>query len=63
MVKKEVFSLRCNLQYAIAKVQENQEGLKINGTRQLVAYTDGVNLLKDNINSMKKTHKPLRKLV
>jgi len=45
-------------EYAIAKVQENH-GLKINGTCQLVAYTDGINLLKDNINSTQETQNPL----
>jgi hypothetical protein len=30
-------------------VQENQVGLKFNGTHQLLAYTDDVNLLGDNL--------------
>jgi hypothetical protein len=29
-------------------------GLKLNGTRQLVAYADDVNLLGDNIDNIKK---------
>jgi hypothetical protein len=33
--------------YAITKVQENQVGLKLSGTHQLLAYAD-VNLLGDN---------------
>jgi hypothetical protein len=36
------------LEYAIRKAQENQVGLKLNGTHQLLAYADDVNLLEDN---------------
>jgi hypothetical protein len=46
-----------SLEYAIRKVQENQVGLKLNGTLQLLDYTDGVNLLGDNIDTIKKTQK------
>jgi hypothetical protein len=41
------------LEYAIRKVQENQVGLKLNGTHQLLAYADYVNLLGDNIDITK----------
>jgi hypothetical protein len=37
------------LEFAIRKVQENQVGLKLNGTHQLLAYTDDVTLLGKNI--------------
>jgi hypothetical protein len=36
-----------SLGYAIRKVQENQVGLKLNGTLQLQAYADDVTLLGD----------------
>jgi hypothetical protein len=42
------------LEYAIRKVQENQVGLKLNGTRQLLAYADDVNLLGGDRGTMKK---------
>jgi hypothetical protein len=37
------------LAYAIRKVQESQVRLKLNGTHQLLADADDVNLLEDNI--------------
>jgi hypothetical protein len=36
------------LEYVIMKVQENQVGLKSNGTHQLLVYVDDVNLLGNN---------------
>jgi hypothetical protein len=42
------------LEYGITKVQGNQVGLKLNGTHQLLVYGDDVNLLGDNIDTIKK---------
>jgi hypothetical protein len=47
------------LEYAIRKVQENQVGLKLNGTHQLLAYTNEMNLLGDNTDTIKKNTKTL----
>jgi hypothetical protein len=44
------------LDYAIRKVQENQVGLKFNGTHQLLTYADDVNLLGDNIDTVGAFH-------
>jgi hypothetical protein len=38
----------------VRKVQEDQVGLKLNGTHQLLAYADNVNLLGDNVDTIKK---------
>jgi hypothetical protein len=42
------------LEYAIRKVQENQVELKLNGTHQLLIYADDVNVLDDNMDTIKK---------
>jgi hypothetical protein len=47
------------LEYAIRKVQENQVGLKLNGTHQLQAYADDVNLLGDNMDTITKNTETL----
>jgi ribosomal protein S2 len=40
-------------------IQENQVGLKLNGTHQLLAYADDVNLLEDNIDTIEKSTETL----
>jgi hypothetical protein len=48
------------LEYAIWNVQENQVGLKLNGTHQLLAYADDVNsLLGEDMDIMKKNTETL----
>ena len=45
------------LDYAIRRVQVNQDGLKLNGTHQLLAYADDVNILGGGIHTLRKTQK------
>jgi hypothetical protein len=48
-----------SLEYAIRQVQENHVRLKLNGTHQVLAYADNMNLLGDNIDTVNKNTKKL----
>jgi hypothetical protein len=47
------------LEYAIWKIEDNQVGLDSNGTHQLLAYADEVNLLGDNLSTINKNTETL----
>ena len=47
------------LEYAIRKVQVNQDGLKLNGTHQLLAYADDVNILGGTIHTLRENAEAL----
>ena len=47
------------LEYAIRRVQVNQDGLKINGTHQLLGYANDVNILGGNIHTLKENAEAL----
>jgi hypothetical protein len=46
-------------EYAIRNVQKNQVGLKLNGAHRLLVYADDVNLLGDDIETIKKNTRTL----
>ena len=48
-----------SLEYAITRVQVNQDGLKLNGTHQLLAYADDVNILGGSIHTLKENAEAL----
>jgi len=47
------------LEYAIRRVQVNHDGLKLNGTHQLLAYADDVNILGGSVHILKENAEAL----
>ena len=47
------------LEYANRRVQVNRDGLKLNGTHQLLAYADAVNILGGSIHTLKENAEAL----
>jgi len=47
------------LEYAIRRVQVNQNGLKLNGTHQLLVYADDVNILGGIVHTAKENAEAL----
>jgi hypothetical protein len=48
-----------DLEYVIRRVQVKQDGLKLNGTHQLLAYADDVNILGGSIYNLKENAEAL----
>ena len=46
-------------EYAIQRVQEIQDGLKLNGTHQFLAYADDVNILGGSVHTVKENAEAL----
>jgi len=47
------------LEYAIRRIQVNQDGLKLNGTHQLLVYADDINILGRSIYTIQKNTEPI----
>jgi len=55
--KGDIFNFA--LEYAIRRIQVNQDGLKLNGTHQLLAYADNVNVLWESVHTIKENAESL----
>ena len=42
------------LEYAIRRIQDNRIGLELHGKHQLLVYADGVNMLGENLQTVRK---------
>ena len=49
----------CAVEYAIRRVQVNQDGLKLNGTHQLVVYADDVNVFGGSVQTVRENAETL----
>ena len=47
------------LEYAIKRIQVNQDGLLLNGTHQLLTYADDVNILGESVHTIKENAEAL----
>jgi hypothetical protein len=47
------------LEYAIRRIQVNYDGLKLNGTYQLLVYADDVNMLGGSVHNINKNAEAL----
>jgi len=47
------------LEYDIRRVQVNKDDLKLNGTHQILAYADGVNILGGSLHTIKENAEAL----
>ena len=48
-----------DLKYALRRVQVSQDGLKLNGTHQLLAYANDVNILGGSMHTLKENAEAL----
>jgi len=56
-MKQDAFSplfVNFALEYAIGRVQINQDGLKLNCTHQLLVYVDDINVWAGSVHTLKK---------
>ena len=50
------------LEYAIRRVQVNQDGLKLNSTHQLLAYADDVDILGGSVDTVKENAEAIKEI-